>query len=89
MNYAILALGVLCLTLLAMIFSILRSHASETADRAAAYERTLQSMADRIQAPSRLPVRDGSVDYVIPEREPDEWAQVGQISINDDYGLED
>jgi uncharacterized membrane-anchored protein len=86
--YAVIALGALCLTLLALIYSILRSHARETADRAAAYERTLQTMADRIQAPERLPLRD-TATFEVPEREPDEWNQVGAITIDPDYGLSD
>jgi uncharacterized membrane-anchored protein len=88
MLYAIIALAVLNVTLLAILHSVLRSHARETADRASAYERTLQTMADRIQAPERLPLRD-TATFEVPEREPDEWNQVGAITIDPDYGLSD
>lgn len=87
MLYAIAALAVTNLTLLAVLYSVLRSHAQEMKDRAEAYERTLQTMADRIQAPDRLPVRDVRVE--IPERPVDEWGMVGTINVDPDYGLED
>lgn len=87
MTYAIVALAVLNLLLLALLGSVLRAHARDMRDRASAYERTLQTMADRIQAPDRLPVRD-TTDFVVPEAEPDEWASVGQINIDPKYGLD-
>jgi hypothetical protein len=76
MIYAVIALAVICVTLIALIASLNRSNTQERADRAAAYERTLQTLADRIQAPERLPVRD-IPEITIPEHEPDEYAQVG------------
>ena len=84
MIYAVAALAVSNLALLALIFSVLRSHARATADRAAAYERTLQTMADRIQAPERLPVRDVS-NVQIPEPPVDEWNLVGAINLSEAY----
>jgi hypothetical protein len=47
-----------------------------------------QELLNRIQAPDRIPVRD-MPGFVIPERVPDEWASVGEISIDPEYGLSD
>lgn len=88
MTYAIAALGLVCLALLFLISMILGEHSRERGLRAEAYERTLQTMADRIQAPDRIPVRD-TRDFEIPEHEPDEWAKVGTIDIDPKYGLDD
>jgi hypothetical protein len=88
MIYAVIALAILNICLIGLIYSLNRTNSQERADRAAAHERTLQTMADRIQAPDRLPVRD-AVELEIPVREPDEYAQVGSIDIADDYGLDD
>jgi hypothetical protein len=88
MTIAIAALGLVCVALLFLISMILGEHSRERTERAAAYERTLQSMADRIQRPDVLPFRD-TKDFQVPEQEPDEWATVGQIDIDPKYGLED
>ena len=88
MIYAVIALAIICVTLVALIYSIETSNGLERAARAAAYERTLQTMADRVQAPERVPVREVQA-FEVPEREPDEWATVGQVNIADDYGLTD
>lgn len=88
MVYAVAALAVICLTLLCVLVSFERANAHERGARAAAYERTLQTMADRIQAPARIPVSNTPA-FEAPEREIDEYAQVGQITIDPDYGLTD
>jgi hypothetical protein len=86
--YAVIAEAIIIVTLIALIYSLERSNAQERSDRADAYERTLQTMADRVQAPDRLPIRE-TADFELPEREPDEWNKVGELVIDDDYGLTD
>jgi hypothetical protein len=54
-----------------------------------AHARVVQTMADRIQAPARLPIREDAGDYHVPARVPDEWNQVGELRIDPDYGLKD
>jgi hypothetical protein len=51
-------------------------------DQFQAHDKAVQTMADRIQAPDRLPAREDAGDYVIPERIPDEWNQVGEINLD-------
>jgi hypothetical protein len=70
------------------LLTVLTQHSQETTERASAYERTLQSMADRIQRPEILPLRDTS-DFVVPDPEPDEWNKVGELDIDENYGLAD
>jgi Tfp pilus assembly protein PilV len=88
MIYAVIALAVIVLALIALIAILEHAHSQERSTRASAYEGTLQTMADRVQAPERLPIRD-TVELQIPERVSDEYAQVGSIDIADDYGLGD
>lgn len=88
MIYAVLCEAVVIATLLCILVSFERANRRERDVRAAAYERTLQTMADRIQRPDRLPVLDRP-EFAIPEREPDEWNTVGQVNIDPDYGLTD
>jgi hypothetical protein len=54
-----------------------------------AHDKAIQTMADRIQAPERIPLRGDADDYIIPYRAPDEWNKVGEISIDPEYGLKD
>lgn len=86
MVYALAAETVALLALLCVLVSFERSNRQERNMRADAYERTLQLMADRIQRPDRLPARS-DVQFIEPEREPDEWHRVGQVEIDPDYGL--
>jgi hypothetical protein len=58
-------------------------------DQSRRHDKAIQTMADRIQAPSRLPIREDAGDYVIPDRAPDEWNKVGEINIDPEYGLKD
>lgn len=88
MIYAVVALAIIVICLVALVYALETSNAQERSDRAAAYERTLQTMADRVQAPDRIPVRQVA-DFEIPERESDEWAKVGQVDVDPDYGLGD
>jgi hypothetical protein len=46
-----------------------------------------RELLNRVQAPTRLPVREDAGDYT--PREPDEWNRVGEIRIDPKYGLED
>ena len=85
MIYAVLALALVCALMFAMTIGLLVF----MRDQFNAHDRALRTMADRVQAPERVPAGDASWDYVIPEREPDEWAKVGSVEISDDYGLED
>jgi len=83
--YAVLALALVCALMFAMTIGLLVF----MRDQFNAHDRALRTMADRVQAPERIPASDANWDYVIPEREPDEWAKVGSVEISDDYGLED
>ena len=48
-----------------------------------------RELLNRIQAPERIPM-PVSQPMELPDREPSQWAQVGQVvSIADSYGLED
>lgn len=70
--------------LVAVVHLLLRHHTqSETAWTA---ER--RELVSRIQAPDRIPIRE-TAEMVIPEREEDEWATVGRVDIDPDYGLND
>lgn len=74
----------LAVALVAVVIVALR-HIRSLEDRHIEERREL---LNRIQAPERLPVP--SVEkFEIPERDPDEWAQVGTITIDPDYGLDD
>lgn len=106
MTYAVVALAIIVLALLALVYALIRSTAKERSDaadalermqfagiqertdRATAYEQTLQTLADRVQAPHRIPVAP-KPDFAIPEHEPDEWNKVGSIVIDDHYGIDD
>ena len=70
--------------IVAIVFLLLR----QQSERAGAYEKVISQMADRIQAPERLPV-PAATEFVVPEREPDEWATAGQITFDPEYGLSD
>jgi 23S rRNA A2030 N6-methylase RlmJ len=76
--------GVLYVTLLIELFRLQDRHTK--AETAWLEER--RELLNRIQAPERIPVQ-ASQDYVIPEREQDEWASVGTIVIDPDYGTKD
>lgn len=81
---ALACVTVVALAIIVVLIVVLRSHAAAQAQWAA--ER--RELVNRVQRPEFLPV--GPVEpYVMPEREPDEWAKVGQIDIDDNYGLED
>jgi hypothetical protein len=54
-----------------------------------AHDKAIQTMADRIQAPERIPLRDDAREFVVPDRAPDEWNKVGEINIDPEYGLKD
>jgi hypothetical protein len=95
--YAIVALGVVCLGLLALLRSVLSDHRLECAnyESTAAQERAalLASVAkeraellDRIQRPDRLPVQ-APVTFQMPEFEPDEIELVGTITMPDELDL--
>jgi hypothetical protein len=70
--------------LVAVVVILLRHFASQ----AKAWGEERRELLNRIQAPERIPVASAQV-YEVPEREPDEWATVGTISIDPEYGLED
>lgn len=83
--WPLIGLVIICVTLVALIRSLEQSNASERRARAEAYDRTFRELADRIQAPERLPWRPEEDLVAVPEREPDEWNQVGQIHIDENY----
>lgn len=85
MIYAVVALGVICVLLIVLVAGLLVF----MRDRFTAHDLAVQTMADRIQAPERLPVRNNDREFVIPEREVDEYDKVGEIQISDSYGLEE
>jgi hypothetical protein len=78
----------------ALIFSILAHNAYEISQRksfAAEREKWRQERSEllsRIQRPDHLPVAPRP-EFLVPERELDEWNQVGQIVIDPEYGLDD
>jgi hypothetical protein len=47
-----------------------------------------RELLNRIQAPSFIPTAP-QYQFEAPEREPDEYARVGSIVIDPDYGLDD
>lgn len=67
--------GLLIVALVAVVWLLLRSQATERAEAAA----QLQTMADRVQRPDRLPVAPRP-SFVMPNPEPDESHLVGSIS---------
>ena len=79
--WAVLALALVSVALVALIESLVRSSARERELLAA--ER--RELADRIQAPERLPYRPAEDLVAIPEREPDDLHTVGSISIDPDW----
>jgi hypothetical protein len=82
MIVAIVAQGVVICALLIVLYLMARSASRERSDRADAYERTLQTLADRVQAPERLPV--GAVrDFAVPDLEVDDWNRVGSIDYDE------
>ena len=48
-----------------------------------------RELINRIQHPEILPLGREPEPYEIPERQPDEWAKVGEITIDPEYGLSD
>lgn len=81
---ALACVTLVALAIIVVLIVVLRAHADAHAQWAA--ER--RELVTRIQAPERIPIVPAG-EYVIPEREPDEWAKVGQVDIADDYGLDD
>lgn len=80
---------VACLTLVvvllvALLYAQQRAHAN--AETAWTVER--RELVNRVQAPDRLPVEAQQM-VEIPERQPDEWAKVGTVDIDPEYGLDD
>jgi hypothetical protein len=47
-----------------------------------------RELLNRIQRPEMVPLPTAE-GFVVPERLPDEWAQVGQIDIDPEWGLSD
>ncbi len=80
----IIAATLIILSLVALTYFIEETNVHER--RRAA--EMLQLMADRVQRPEMLPVRD-TRDFEVPEQEPDEWNTVGTIQIDPKYGLSD
>lgn len=64
----------------------LRERAHDVERKAWTEER--RELLNRIQAPSYLPVAPRP-DLAIPDREPDGWAEVGTITHDPTYGLDD
>jgi hypothetical protein len=78
------AAGVLYVTLLIELFRLQDRHAK--AETAWTQER--RELLNRIQRPEQLPVPEAQ-EFVIPERELDEWAKVGTLDVDPDYGLDE
>lgn len=78
MTVAVVTEGAVICVLLLLLYLLMRSAARERSERADAYERTLQTLADRVQAPDRLPVAPAP-NFLTPEQEPDDWNKVGSI----------
>jgi hypothetical protein len=75
---AVITEGVVICALLVVLYLLQRAAARERSQRADAYERTLQTLADRVQAPERLPVQ-AARDFAVPDLEVDDWNRVGSI----------
>ena len=85
MTILAVASAVLYLTLLLELWRLQDRHAKAEA----AWTRERRELLTRIQAPERIPILE-SEPLDMPEREPDQFGQVGEVlSISDTYGLED
>lgn len=56
-----------------------RQQAADQRARELAWVEERRELLNRIQAPERLPVAQTAEPFVIPEHEPDQYNQVGQI----------
>lgn len=87
MTYAVIAEAVVILALIALVFAVVWACLRQLDRRSVAYEASLQKMADRVQAPERLPL-SLPANFAIPELEEDDSAAVGTITYDERYGQE-
>ena len=85
MIFAVVAEFLVIVAVFAVLLADHRRFDRERAD----WRDERRELLNRVQAPSRLPLREDAGDYIIPEREVDEWNQVGSVEIDPDYGLND
>lgn len=83
MTFVVAAELLVILALVVLVWLLDRAHTKERTERAGAYERTLQTMANRIQAPQHIPLASPE-DFVMPELEEDDSNLVGTIAEPDD-----
>lgn len=77
------ALIVLAVALLASVWLLLLIERMHDGERTAwAAER--RELLERIQRPDRIPAAPRT-DFVVPEREPDEWGKVGSVEIDQNW----
>lgn len=88
MTAAVITLGILCAALVTALVLVVRLLLQRitTAETAVADER--RELLNRIQRPDVLPIAS-STPFVVPEQEPDDIGEVGEITFDVDKLLTD
>ena len=91
MTVAIVVLGVVLVVAVLSSFLTVRLLTLDRRRAESSWARERSELLERIQRPEMRPAAQPVYEFEAPERErePDDWANVGTIRIDDQYGLDD
>lgn len=84
MTEALIVLAVALLASIWVTFLVARMLNDGHRNLEAQWAKERDKLLERIQRPDRIPAAPRT-DFVVPEREPDEWGKVGSVEIDENW----